>query len=455
MLRIGYKNRLDEVSAPVDVLHLLAQLQAAGYEAVLVGGCVRDQLLGLTPHDYDIATQAVPDEILRVFCGYRCVTIGKAFGTIGVVSDDRTVEITTYRTEGDYQDHRHPDTVSFTSSLEEDLSRRDFTVNAMAWHPERGLIDPFGGSLDLSLKQLKMVGDASERIREDALRMLRGIRFASRYHLRPDDAFMGACRHFAEQLRRVSPERIAQEMEKILLDETPSLAFHLLQKSGLQAVLFPFLEEMVGFSQDTPYHHLTLYEHTLCVLDKVPNDIETRWAALYHDAGKLETKFIDEKGIAHFYGHDQLSAQMAGEQLRALRLPLKRIEEVEHLIGRHMANCNAYTNKSLKRLLQKIGEGTLRKLFDLQEADCLCASNQGTANVSAGRILLEEILTKGEPYQKKQLAINGHDLMNMGIPEGQAIGEWLTRAMEMVQDDPDLNHKDILCQKILEALRRQ
>lgn len=440
---------------PRDVIMALELLESSGFEAFLVGGCVRDRFLGLEPVDYDITTRAEPSDLLRVFSDYTCIQVGVKYGTVAVVFPTMTIEITTYRKESDYVDSRHPSEVHFTKNLTDDLSRRDFTMNAMAWNPSRGLVDPFSGREDLKSGILRTVGAARERLAEDALRILRGIRFASVFSLTADASFLDACKAQAADLLKISAERIRIELDKMLLSKKPSVAIRLMEETEVLPLLLPEISGMIGFSQDSPYHHLSLYDHTLCVLDQTEPILPLRWAALLHDAGKLETKVIGEDGIGRFYGHDKLSKAHSNTVLQRLKAPNERIEEVGVLIERHMANCNPYSKKSLKRLMQKMPVETLEKLFLLQEADCRCASNQGISNIAEGRALLEEILTKEEPYLQNQLAIDGNDLLAVGIPEGKEIGHWLRWALETVSENPDQNHKKILLQEILSQTRRK
>lgn len=436
------------ISVPIDVVRLLERLEARGHTAWLVGGCVRDAWCGIAPKDYDIASDATPEEIEAVFPAETKVRVGRAFGTVGVHTGQRLIEITTFREESDYTDGRHPDRVQYASDVLTDLARRDFTMNAMAWHPRRGWLDPFAGRRDLEAGVLRAVGSAEHRIAEDALRILRAVRFAHRFQLEPDPVLLRACREQAHSLRRISRERITAEVEQMLTAEKPSDAVRRMEVAGLLPVLFPFLEPMRDWDQGTPYHHLTLYEHTLCVLDGVEPDLSLRWAALLHDVGKLSTKFQGDDGVAHYYGHDRVSEEYAREFLKDWRLPKARTDEICLLVRRHMANVNPYTKKSLKRLLRQMEVAQLEKLFALQEADCRCASNQGTAHIEEGRALLREILTENEPFQTRHLAINGTDLLDLGIPEGREIGAWLDWALQQVEEGETPNEKKALLSRI-------
>jgi len=441
-----------EKRIPHTIRQLLTAFYTAGYDAVLVGGCVRDLFMGHAPADYDIATSALPDEVIALFSGH-CKSVGKAFGTVIVPYPGGDAEVTTYREEADYADGRHPNVVRFTTDLTKDLARRDFTMNAMAWHPDRGITDPFGGQEDIRKKRLCAVGDPNRRLQEDALRILRGVRFAARFGLKPDAAFLQAAAQEAARLKNISAERVFSETERMLTGQKPSTAFYLLEETGALAELFPELQIMVGFDQETPFHHLDLMAHTLCVTDRVAPEIHLRWAALLHDAGKPAAKFYDENGQARYYGHDKQSVEVAKRLLERLRAPNERIGIVCALIGHHMANTNPYTKKSVKKLLRKIGRERLEQLFLLQEADCACASNQGAGHVQEGRALLQEILAAKEPFSTKQLAVNGRDLIGIGIPEGPMIGYFLQRALAYTEEHPDKNHRQLLLAKIQEERR--
>lgn len=438
---------------PAGVHEMLARMDRAGHDAVLVGGCVRDLLLGLVPHDFDIATSAVPEEVISLFSDRHCLTVGKAFGTVIVPYAGGHAELTTFREETGYSDGRHPDAVHFSRDLQKDLARRDFTVNAMAWK-ESGLIDPHDGQKDLRDRILRTVGEADKRLGEDVLRILRGVRFATRYELTPDSAFLTAAKKAAPRLKAISAERIRGELDSMLLGEKPSLAFLWMQTLGILDVILPEISAMHAFLQDTPYHHLDLLEHTLCVVDAVPADADLRWAALLHDTGKVETKAFDEEGRARYFGHDKVSVEIAARVLTRLRAPSRRIESTEALIRHHMANTNAYTKRSVKKLLRNMETGLLEKLFALQEADCACESNQGAGNVEEGRQLLAEILREDEPYAQNQLAITGADLLALGIPEGPEIGKWLKEALDWVEETPERNDKQILLDKIQTKRRK-
>lgn len=442
-----------ETAIPEAARALVTALKSQGHDACFVGGCVRDIVAGRSPSDFDIATAALPEEVEAVFSDRHCLSVGRAFGTVIVPYGGGHAEVTTYREESGYTDGRHPDTVRFSTVLEKDLARRDFTVNAMAWRPSGGLVDPYDGRGDLARGILRTVGDPKKRLGEDALRILRGVRFATRFRLAPDSAFLAAAKQTAPQLARLSAERVCCELTQMLTGPAPADAIRLLAQTGALKEILPEIAAMEDFDQETPFHHLDLLAHTLCVTERVPADPVLRWAALLHDAGKPGTKFYDDNGTARYFGHDRGSEALARTVLGRLRAPKRQIEAVEQLVRHHMANTNRYTKKSVKKLLRRMDPARLEQLFLLQEADCACASNQGAGNVTEGRELLREILTAKEPFHERQLAVSGHDLLTLGIPEGPEIGYWLKEALSWVEEDPARNQKQILLKQIQDKRR--
>ena len=300
---------------PEYVLFCLNRLEEKGYPCYAVGGCVRDALLGLTPHDYDLCTAATPQEMKNLFSDHALVLSGEKHGTVGIIRDHRVVEITTFRKETGYSDSRHPDSVAFVSEIEEDLARRDFTVNAMAYFPGRGLCDPFGGRKDLKKKILRTVGDPEKRFQEDALRILRGVRFSIRYGLKPEENTLRAMFSLKENMDSLARERVFDELCKLLPLATGD---HLLLFAPIITQVIPALRKCVGFDQRNKHHIYDVYTHIAHVCEAVEGDIVLRWAALLHDAGKPDTFTLDEKGTGHFYGHAKVSAQIADETLRNL-----------------------------------------------------------------------------------------------------------------------------------------
>ena len=427
---------------PKNILNCINLLENAGFAAYAVGGCVRDACLGLSPHDYDLCTSALPQETEAVFRAYRLVLAGEKHGTVTVITEDGPVEITTFRTEGGYRDNRHPDWVKFLPAIEGDLARRDFTVNAMAYSPKRGFADPFGGREDLRNHILRAVGDPVSRFREDSLRILRGVRFAARYGLEPETQTMEAMlsqRHLMEHLAR---ERVFDELCKLLL---AAKAEDITRFAPILAAVIPELTPMIGFDQHSPHHAYDLITHTAHVVEGVPATLPLRWAALLHDTGKVTTFTRDATGRGHFYGHARDSAAMADTILRRLKAPTALREEVVTLIGRHMTRLQP-ERKWLRRQVSKFGFPMLEAMLSLQEADMGSkgtGEDDGSAVFSEVRGLLAELKAEDACLSLKDLKINGNDLMALGYV-GKAIGICLNALLEQVVDERLPNEKKAL-----------
>ena len=426
---------------PKKVQFCMQTLRQAGFEAYAVGGCVRDSLLGLTPHDYDMCTNALPQETADLFAGHTLVRSGEKHGTIGVVVDGEVLEITTFRTEGGYQDSRHPDWVKFVSRIEEDLSRRDFTVNAMAYCPERGYIDPFGGREDLQNKILRAVGDPETRFTEDALRILRGVRFGVRFGLTPEQDTLAAMKKLSPLMDKLARERVFEELCKLLpLVTAEDLSTY--QEILVQAV--PVLAPCVGFAQRNPHHKYDVYTHTAQVVEAVPGELVLRWAALLHDCGKPDTFFLDENGQGHFHGHAKVSAEKADILLHALKAPTALRERVVFLVTQHMTQLLP-DKRLLRKWLGKWGEEATFQLLALQEADF---GGKGTeedgGHFPVVHSLLQEILAENACLTLKDLQVDGRDLMAIGFPAGRSLGLCLSYLLEQVQDEYIPNEKAAL-----------
>ncbi len=426
---------------PKPVLFCMHTLEQAGFEAYAVGGCVRDSLLGLIPHDYDLCTNALPAETAKLFENYTLVRSGEKHGTIGVVIDGEVIEITTFRTEGGYQDSRHPDWVQFVSSIEEDLSRRDFTVNAMAFHPSCGYVDPFGGQADLQNKTLRTVGNPQARFSEDALRILRGVRFGVRFQLTPEKATLEAMKSLSPLMDKLAKERVFEELCKLL----PLVnATDLCTYQEILAKVVPVLSESIGFAQCNPHHLYDVYTHTAHVVEAVPQDLALRWAALLHDCGKPDTFFLDENGRGHFHGHAKVSAEKADRLLSDLKAPNALREQVVFLIAHHMTELTP-DKKLLRKRLGKYGVENTRKLLALQEADFGGKGTEETCSTfSEIRKILEEILAEDACLTVRDLALDGRDLLAIGFPAGKTLGACLDYLLEQVQDEQIPNEKQAL-----------
>ena len=429
---------------PEYVLRCLTALENRGFASYAVGGCIRDAVLGRTPQDYDLCTAAEPAQIKAAFPENRLILAGEKHGTVGVITDGGVVEITTFRTEGTYQDNRHPDWVAFVADVKEDLARRDFTVKAMAYSPIRGFVDPFGGREDLQKGILRAVGDPDARFREDSLRILRGVRFAVRYSLTPDAETEKSMVSLAPLMENLARERVFDELCKLL----PLVsAEDILRFAPVLAQVIPELAPMVGFDQRSPHHAYDIYTHTAHVVGNTTPELTLRWAALLHDTGKVATFSTDETGRGHFYGHAQESATLADSILRRLKAPTALRERVVFLIEKHMVLLQPQRN-TLRRQLSRWGEEPLRQLLSLQQADfCSKGVAEDGTDFAAILAMLEEIVAENACLTVKDLAINGHDLMALGC-SGPEIGKTLEFLLSQVLDETLPNER----QALLDAL---
>ena len=420
---------------------ILKQLEDAGFESYAVGGCVRDELLNRVNFDVDITTSARPDEIKEVFKDYKIIDIGAKFGTIKVLDEDSEYEITTMRRESGYSDKRHPEKIAFTDDIKEDLKRRDFTINAMAKRNDQ-IIDLFDGKKDLKDKIIRAVGDPNERIKEDVLRSLRAVRFATTLNFDISDDLKKAIRNNAESIEEISKERIQVELNKILLADEPRRGILLLDEVRLLEYIFPEVFATKDFDQHSSFHSENLYDHTLSVLEKTPPILEVRMAALYHDVGKIDTFFLDENGEGRFFGHQSLSEELLVERLKKLKYSRKFIENTSILVKRHMDNTNTYTKKSVRKLLRNIGEENLLNLFKLQRADVMSTKHADDSNIDLGLALLDEIKNDDIPTNKSQIKINGNDLKKLGFKEGKELGRTLENIENLIYDEKLKNNKE-------------
>ena len=433
---------------PESVRFCLERLENAGFAAYAVGGCVRDSILGLSPQDWDLCTAAKPEQTEAIFSDHALVLTGKKHGTVGVIRDRQVLEITTYRTEGDYADNRHPEWVAFVPDVETDLARRDFTVNAMAWSPTRGFADPFGGRTDLKNKVLRAVGDPETRFREDSLRILRGARFSAKYRLTVEEHTLRAMTELRHLMENLAAERVFSELCKLLLSAT---AEDLLTFAPILAAVIPELEPQLGFDQHSPHHAYDLFTHTAHVTAATAAELPLRWAGLLHDVGKVPCFTLDENGRGHFYGHAKVSAQMADEILHRLKAPTALREQTVRLIELHMTKLEP-EKKSVRRWLSRLGPETMEALLDLQQADM---GSKGTgrpeemAQFAALREIIAEIQAENACLGLKDLAVDGRDLMAIGFMPGKEIGACLRHLLDQVLDEKLPNEK----QALLDAAR--
>ena len=437
-----------EMTIPQAALDALEQLNRAGFSAWLVGGCVRDLLMGRTPGDYDITTAARPEQVEAVFAGERIIETGLKHGTVTVLLGGLPLEITTYRQEAAYSDHRHPDAVRFAPSLEADLSRRDFTVNAMAWHPAEGLVDLFGGREDLKAGIIRCVGRPEQRFSEDALRILRALRFASVLGFRLDGETRRAALERRELLSHVSRERIAAELTGILCGKDVRRV--VTELWPVLAVPIPELADMAGFEQHSPYHCYDVLTHCAAAAEAVPPEQTVRWAALLHDAGKPACFTVDEQGRGHFYGHAKQSAHLAETVLTRLRFDRDTVRRVTRLVELHdypIDPPDGSPERAVRRLLGRLGEEDFFFLLDLKKGDALAHAPQFRGRARAcDRLgqLARQMLEQKQCFSLKQLAVNGSDLLGLGVPPGPAVGKLLQRLLEAVLSGETPNERQAL-----------
>lgn len=440
---------------PTKVQFIIDTFYNNGFEAFLVGGCIRDYLLNKTPKDYDIATSATPDQTISLF--EKTIPTGLQHGTVTVVIENENFEVTTYRTESEYIDNRHPEKVEFVKNIKEDLSRRDFTINAFAYNHKKGLLDFFEGKSDLKNKIIRAVGNSDIRFNEDALRMLRAIRFSSQLDFDIDKDTLSNIEKNNLLINNISFERIRDEISKILLSNNPRKGLLLLKNTGLLTNIIPEFKDTFGFDQKNPHHFEDVFEHSLSVLEKTPSILTIRLAALFHDIGKPSCFNLDEKGIGHFYGHNIKSEEISRKILNRLRFDNKTIKETLKLIREHMNVLDNPNNSNIKRLITRVGLDSIENLYSLQEADILSLKDPSVAThkIVKMREVTNNILISKEPLSLKDLAITGNDLITeLGLSKGKIIGDVLKKLFNIILDYPDLNNKaDLLkeAKKIVES----
>ena len=437
---------------PEYVKKCLDRLEQAGFASYIVGGCVRDACLGIAPQDYDMCTSALPEQTEALFADHHLVLAGKKHGTVGVVTEGVVVEITTFRTEGGYADNRHPEWVEFVPNVEDDLARRDFTVNAMAYSPTRGFADPFGGRADLEHKILRAVGNPDARFREDSLRILRGVRFAVKYALTTEEETLAAMfrqRHLMSNLAR---ERVFEELSKLL----PLVnSEDLLRFSPVITAVIPELEPTVGYDQRNPNHAYDLYKHIACVTAATPTTLHLRWAGLLHDVGKIACFSMGDDGIGHFYGHDKVGASTADAILSRLKAPTALREQVVQLIGLHMTRIPP-ERKAVRRWMSRLGSQMLDDLLTFQLCDTGSKGTPNTAElqrVTQIRCLMAAIHEEDACLNLKDLAVKGNDLMALGF-SGREIGQCLSALLDGVLDERLPNERDPLLLEAEKLLRK-
>ena len=427
---------------PRYVKNARSALESAGYEAWCVGGCVRDTLMGRIPGDWDVTTSALPEETMAVFASHAFPT-GLRHGTVTVRQDHQSIEITTYRVDGVYHDHRRPDSVTFTRSLEEDLLRRDFTVNAMALSLRGELRDPFGGQADIEAGILRCVGDPDERFNEDALRILRGLRFASVLGFEIAPVTSASIHRNRELLREIAAERIQAELMKLLCGK--NAAEILREYPDVIGVFWPEVLPMVGHDQKNYHHCYDVWEHSLHAVMAVPPEPILRCAALLHDVGKPKSFTVDDAGVGHFYGHSAVSRDLTDQMLRRLKCSNEFRETVVRLVEWHDRDIPR-NDKSIRKALRILGEEDLRRLIAVKRADNLAQApefHSRQAEIEKAEAILEALLAEDACFSLKQMEVNGHDLMTLGLT-GPAIGKTLNLLLEKIVNGELPNEKEVL-----------
>lgn len=429
----------------------MGRLEEHGYECYVVGGCVRDGLRGLVPHDWDICTDALPDQMQAIFQDIPCILTGVQHGTVTVVWEHQPVEITTYRTDGEYADGRHPQKVEFVRTVQQDLSRRDFTMNAMAYHPVRGLVDPFGGQQDLQQGLLRCVGKAEQRFEEDALRILRALRFSSCYGFSIEEKTAQALKKQAPRLTLIAAERIRMELDRLLLGKYVGQVLRCYGE--ILVPVLPEIQPMFGFDQCNPHHHLDVFAHTVKTVEESKPLLPIRLALLLHDIGKPSCFTKDENGVGHFYGHSSVSEEVAETILKRLRYDRATAERVRLLIKYHDPVIEP-TESSVKRWLNRLGEEGFRQLLWVKEGDCRgqhpSLAEERLPILEEIRQVLDKVITDSQCFSLKDLAINGNDVLSCGVPPGKAVGQRLAEIFEAVLDGRLPNEREVL----LEVLRK-
>ncbi len=441
-----------KIELPKKVLMIINNLQLHGYEAFAVGGCVRDSILARRPEDWDITTSAKPEEIKKLF--RRTVDTGIEHGTVTVLLGKDSYEVTTYRIDGAYEDSRHPKEVRFTNRLEEDLRRRDFTINAMAYNDEVRLVDAFGGMKDLNHHLIRCVGDPMERFSEDALRILRAVRFSAQLNFPIEPNTAEAVRKLAPNLKNISAERIQTELVKLLVSPHPERiqdAYEL----GLTKVILPEWDAMVGVTQNTPHHKYDVADHTLHALKNIKRDKILRLTMLFHDMGKPAMKTTDENGRDHFKGHALVSEEIARRVLRRLKFDNETVKTVTRLVCYHDYRVEA-TPQNVRRAMNRIGVELFPYYLAVRMADAKAQSpyrrREKIENIVEMRKLYQETLINGDCVTLRQLAVSGRELMDLGMQPGRELGSMLSELLEYVIDDPARNEKEILCRYVEEKL---
>lgn len=433
--------------------NILSRLETGGFSAFVAGGAVRDLIMGKTPHDYDIATSALPSDVKRLF--RRTINTGIKHGTVTVIENKIGYEVTTFRRDGEYRDGRHPEEVLFVDSVKEDCRRRDFTINAMAYNPSCGLMDFFGGREDIKSKTIRCVGDPETRFREDSLRMLRAVRFSAVLSFEIEEKTRAAIKKCAVLIKKVSNERILEELNKILLSENPDY-FRTLRELGLLRYIIPQLDVCFGEEQRNKYHIYDVGEHIMHTVKNTPADLTVRWAALMHDIGKPCCSSTDQNGIIHFYGHHRESRRIAVDVLHRIRMDSESIRDIATLVENHDVRVEP-TYPTVKRMMARCGGALFENLLELQLADNMAKNPKHFPDkkkrIEEAYNIYNEIIAEGQPYLISDLMVNGRDLIKIGYRPGRAIGDALKKLIDEVIINPDLNNREYLLRRARELMK--
>ena len=433
-----------KIALPRDVKFIIDRLHDAGYEAYAVGGCVRDSILGREPDDWDITTSAKPMEVKRLF--RPTIDTGLQHGTVTVLKDHVGYEVTTYRIDGIYEDGRHPKGVTFTSDLKEDLLRRDFTINAMAYNDEEGLIDEYGGLADIENKVIRCVGDPKERFTEDALRMMRAVRFAAQLGYKIDDDTREAVKELYPRLDMISAERIQIELCKLITSDNPAhlrIAYEL----GITSVVLPEFDRCMKQEQHHIHHCYSVGEHILHAMENTEPDRTLRYTMLFHDIAKPQCRVVDEEGKEHYYGHDVVSAELSHDIMKRLKFDNDTLKKVETLVRNHDLSVSD-DHRAVRRAMNKLGKDMFPLLIKVKHADVLAQSDymrqEKLSHLARLEQIYNDIIEKDQGTQISDLMIDGSDIIALGVTPGPGIGKILKQLLELVLDDPEINNKERL-----------
>lgn len=433
-----------QIQLPQKVRYIIETIQAAGYEAYAVGGCIRDSILGRKPDDWDITTSAKPGDIKKLF--HRTIDTGIQHGTVTVMIEKEGFEVTTYRIDGKYEDSRHPKDVTFTASLEEDLRRRDFTVNALAYNEQDGLIDIFKGIQDMEHGVIRCVGNAKERFTEDALRIMRAVRFSAQLGYTIEEETKAAMKELAPTLQKISAERIQVELVKLLVSGHPDY-LRTAYETGIIAQILPEFAICMETEQNNPHHCYSVGEHILHTLSYVDEDKVLRLTMLFHDIGKPQTLTIDEEGITHNHGHAAVGEEMTIKILKRLKFDNDTINKVRRLVRYHDWKIEP-VYKNVRHAVNKIGEDIFPMLFSVKYADVMAQSDykreEKLQELEILKNIYHDIIEKKECLSLKDLAVSGNDLIGMGMKPGKEIGVTLHELLEIVLENPECNRKEYL-----------